>query len=529
MDEKRTEYVYGHLLEAITGGLYPNKLDVVREYVQNSYDSIREVVKLQPTIEEKSELLSKLKIDIYVDANSLFIYDNATGMDYETLNEYRKIGYSKKTYGEYAGWRGIGKAAGLSVSEKLIVTTSIGKGETYQLTFNAQKMLDEVYTLRERGDNILFSILIDKHSEINTIEGGDQSFTLVELHNIKSDSVVLLNEDKLATHLSLLTPIPFDPEFNFKATIEDELMMALDDYLPINLFIRGTQIFKPYNQNWTDINGQEFSVQTPSFLPVYDETGEELLAFCWFCMNQGSGQLYSNIQCKGDEWVPIGGLVYRIDDIKIGNPNLTRGSLWTSSSHLAYYALGEIHIIDNSVEPTSDRNDFIDNYGRYRLFDKGKTIAKEISRKARKASKESVATKKINLVSEKIEKISEKVSNKEIHKETLSTYIYQVHDLRAEAIKRKPDTPEEDLKQKADRVVSLSDVLLVQLTNAIETPQTEEKIYIDILEELDLNEESRQVYSVIINILRDFYANEPIVYEQLIARIVTALEDAFSE
>ena len=40
LDEKITteneEYVYGYLMEVLTGGLYPNKFDVIREYVQNS-------------------------------------------------------------------------------------------------------------------------------------------------------------------------------------------------------------------------------------------------------------------------------------------------------------------------------------------------------------------------------------------------------------------------------------------------------------------------------------------------------------
>lgn len=36
------EFAYGILIKVLTGGLYPNKLHIVREYVQNACDAIKE-------------------------------------------------------------------------------------------------------------------------------------------------------------------------------------------------------------------------------------------------------------------------------------------------------------------------------------------------------------------------------------------------------------------------------------------------------------------------------------------------------
>ncbi len=63
LDEKITpqneEYVYGYLMEVLTGGLYPNKFDVIREYVQNSYDAVIEWKKQSGYAEE-----NPVRIDI---------------------------------------------------------------------------------------------------------------------------------------------------------------------------------------------------------------------------------------------------------------------------------------------------------------------------------------------------------------------------------------------------------------------------------------------------------------------------------
>ncbi|MCJ7634769.1 ATP-binding protein, partial [Candidatus Bathyarchaeota archaeon] len=248
----KDEYVYGHVLEALSGGLYPNKLDVIREYLQNSYDSIREYIRAAENDEEKEKRKAESKVVITAKGGSLFIYDNATGMDFQTLNEYRKIGFSRKPFGEYAGWRGIGKAAGFAVAEKLIVTTCQGKGETYQLTFDAKNMIQEVWELRSQGKNIPFNELIEKHSRIKTIEGGDKPSTIVELHKVKQEAPELLNEDLLIAHLSMIAPVPFRSDFKYSNAIEKQLGSAIEDYTPINLYVEDKKVYKPYLEKWAE-------------------------------------------------------------------------------------------------------------------------------------------------------------------------------------------------------------------------------------------------------------------------------------
>ena len=525
MAEGTPEFIYANVLEALTGGLYPNKLDVVREYIQNSYDAIRERIRICEDLHEETELKENLRIDVHIDAGSMFIFDNALGMDYETLNEYRKIGFSRKPYGEYAGWRGIGKAAGLAVSEKLLVTTSTGNGKTHLLTFDARKMIDEIKDLRSKGENIPFNKLIEKYSIIKSSDGGDAPFTNIELHMIKNDAKELLDEEEVIAHLSLLSPVPFSPAFAFKEEIETELHDILDDYCPVNLYVNSKQIYKPHIHEW-GTEGKKTTLLRPSTVTIYDEDKKDILAFCWYCMNSESSQITEPRSVSENKSVTLGGLLFRVDDIKIGERSLTRSAIWKVSSHLAYYATGEIHVIDNAVEPSSDRNGFSDNFARYHLFNECKVISSEINRKARRTSKETRAEKKITAAGNTLEVIKSRVAEKYIPIETATSYIHQLQELRVEVNKRSRETSRSDLKDKAGTILKESSELLEIITSALSTPQAEEQIYVYTPDLFNLGEESKVVYDTIVSVLKEFYSYSPAVFEDILRKIRVAFEEA---
>lgn len=524
----KDEYVYGHVLEALSGGLYPNKLDVIREYLQNSYDSIREYIRSSTTDEEKKKRDVESKVIVTVKGGSLFIYDNATGMDFQTLNEYRKIGFSRKPFGEYAGWRGIGKAAGLAVAEKLIVTTSQGRGESYILTLDAKEMIQEVMELRSEAKNIPFNELIEKHSRIKSIESGNESYTTVELYKIKREAPELLSKNMLIVHLSLIAPVPFNPEFEFSSKIEEQLKSAIEDYNPINLFVEGTKVYKPYLGKWTEAEGEELTcIDEPQFVPIYDEEKENMIAFCWYCMHSHKGQIRTNVSLEGIP-IPVGGLVYRLQDIKIGDPYLTRRTLWSTTPERSQWALGEIHVLDKRVEPTSDRNDFIDNHARYILYNQCREIAQEISRRAGRLSEETRARDKIIQADNRIREMSSEISSKNVPKPIVPTYIYEATALKREAEERKPKTPEAELKEKADNIIRVADEVVKQLTESLSKPDPTTRVYTDIIAEIGVGKEAHDVYDVIVRTLGDYYANEPATFEEIVRKIDKAIEERFA-
>jgi len=514
------EYAYGHVLEALTGGLYPNKLDALREYVQNSYDAIKEYT----TSTKKPQ---PCKIEVVVKAGSVIIHDNATGMDRATIAEYRKIGFSKKSYGEYAGWRGIGKGAGLAVAEKLIVTTSpTGIPEAYQLEFRAAEMLKVVRELRAKNQNIPLNKLIEKYSSIETYdEKKKEHYTTVELCKVNSDCAELLDARRIKAHLSQIAPVPFNPQFEYGKRITENLREHLDDYFPVKLLVNGEQVFKPYHDKWQR-DGKAITVTQPDFLPVYDDSSE-LIAYAWYCMNSGKGQI--NVECDvAGAPVNVSGVVYRVRDIRIGDAQLTRKTLWKTTPERAFYAMGEIHVLEPSVEPTADRNDFKDNLARFNLYRFSNNVVAEINRKAGRQSAELKAEEKIKESFQSVKGIRKELREKAIPKEIVPQMMYAAQQAKEEAKKRKPFAKTKALKLKADEIIANADKVISSLTDVISPAAgtLPPGIY-DITKELKFTAETKRAYEAIVKVLRDYFINEPEIYQELIRLIQEELRRAF--
>jgi DNA mismatch repair ATPase MutL len=130
------EIVFGaRILDVLTTGMYPDALDAIREYIQNSFDAIR-----------RAEYAQVLKpnfgaVVITIDANEkvVSIRDNGIGIPADDARKtLLSIGASKKKIGHDAGFRGIGRLAGLAYCDKLVFTTaSKGEPQKTELTFDA--------------------------------------------------------------------------------------------------------------------------------------------------------------------------------------------------------------------------------------------------------------------------------------------------------------------------------------------------------------------------------------------------------
>ncbi|MDD5681681.1 MAG: ATP-binding protein, partial [Candidatus Omnitrophica bacterium] len=350
------EYAYGHIIKALAGGLYPNKFHVVREYIQNAFDAI---IAWKAAKKDKN-----VGIKITIQKPSIFIFDNGTGMDRHTLNEYRKVGFSKKIAGESAGFRGIGKLAGISVAKKLIITTSpYGTAEKYILTFDAEAMIQEIDALKKKRENISLNALIEKHTNLTSeVADKDEHYTMVELHEIKQDSKILFDKKKLVDYISKNAPVPFDPKFEHGKEIEDDIKKFVSDYDCVDASVDGKNIYKPYSPNLKKFQ---------HILVTDRKDRKKILAYCWYCENKKKGQVSPS---------EISGLIYRYKNFAVGDNYLTRKTIWDASSHLAFYFMSEVYISDLNIMPTSQRDDFEQSSARDKFYKEADTIANELNK-----------------------------------------------------------------------------------------------------------------------------------------------------
>lgn len=509
LDEKLTpekeEYVYGYLMEVLTGGLYPNKFDVIREYVQNSFDAV---------IEWNNQSGSAIKenpIKIDIKSPSITIYDSGTGMSREKISQYRYIGFSKKEMGKSVGFQGIGKLAGITAADKLIVTTSpFEVNERYKLVFDAAKMLDRIRDLREDKENITIKQLILDYTDITTEEEAeDLHYTFVELNRIKEDSRSLFDENKLIDYLGRTAPVPFNPDFDYTIQIEEKLRAFVDDYKWVNILVNNTKIFKPYR---TDIN-------PPDFYPVYgDHT--KLLAYAWCCQN-----------IKGEALKPRteAGLVFRGKNFRVGDNHLPRSTIWKYSDHLASHFVGEIHVCDNNVIPTASRDDFKQNKARGVLYQRCEVISKQLNKFANEESNQRRAIHFIEKGEVIVQKVEKEVEEKNIPVELLDNKISELVTAKSEITKRLKNLPEEnkEAKQKAEEIVAKTDKLLREIKKP--NKQKKERKTYEIGEKLSLSNESSILYDTIIRTLKDFFIDDADNFERLLKKIHSNLEREFKK
>jgi len=496
------EYSYGHIIKALAGGLYPDKFHVIREYIQNSFDSI---ANWKTSQKDKS-----CEIKITIQKPSIFIFDNGTGMTRHTLNEYRKVGYSKKVVGESAGFRGIGKLSGISVAKKLIVTTSpYGINEKYILTFDAESMIREIDELKRKKANIPLNTLIEKHTSLSSSsEDKSTHYTMVELHEIKSDSKILFTKLKILDYISKNTPVPFDPKFIYGKNIEDNIKKFVADYDCINISVDGKYLFKPYLS----------TIKSPQHILVWhNKDKNKLLGFCWYCENSEKGQIRP---------LDKSGIIYRYKNFAVGDHELPRRTLWNTSPHLSYYFIGEIYICNSEMIPTSQRDDFEQNVARDQFYNNGQVIANELNRLARDSSGIRRAEEYVKRGVEVISEIKSDVDNKESSLKDLGAQkIAKLVNVIDNIEKRKKNIPKTDINTKrlAKRVVKQAKKLLKKVE---EVGKTEKDEY-NIIKKLKLDKQAEQLYTTIIRTLKDYFVDKPEALENIIKIIHKNLINTF--
>lgn len=505
---EKEEYSYGFIIEVLTRGLYPDKQHVLREYIQNSYDAILawRRLKKDPNYGE---------ITISFSHPSILIYDNGTGMNWEKINQYRYVGYSEKKTGEGVGFRGIGKLSGISVADKLIVTTSpAGVKERYCLVFDADEMLSHILSLKLKGQNIPLNDLISTHTKLTKEpEEADLHYTVVELYNIKLDSKSLMDDKQLRKYLGMTAPVPFDPDFPYRSTVDAWLRKFVPDYDTVSLKLNNINIYKPFLE---EINPPQMG-----FLLDEDETEEEIdqlgepIAFYWYCEHAGKGQ-FDDPERRG--------LFYRIKNFTIGTNQLPRITLWNASPERAFYFWGEIHICDPNVIPSSDRENFEQNEARENLYKQGLQISRALNITAGGSSSKRRAREVIELAETTVEQVQTEAEDGLILKETKFNKMYTVRNAIEHVEKRLKDAPDDKFKKRGEKIIEAGKELLGKLERE-ESDVKSPSVVFDIKKALKLGEEALGIYDIIIQCVQEELSNQPDVFERIVKKIHTRLGD----
>ena len=369
-----------HLLETITQGMYSEPLHCVREYIQNGFDSIR-AARRRGVLGAKDGC-----IDVTVDRHTklLQIRDDGTGLSPEEASvRLVDIGYSDKASSAdaaaaNAGFRGIGRMAGVSYCERLVFETSDGCGRICVVTFDAQA-INRLTRPGQAPTTIAEAInnnctLEERPSDSNT------RFLQVSLERVNNPA--LLNAESLSRYLEQTAPVRQDPTtWKFQDKIYS---LAKNSGCPesldtVSVRIHGAdgailrEVYRPFKDSFATKDGRK---QGHRLVKVTDvvalpSDGDYPGWWGWLALHPRRGALAD---------VPFGGLRVRMHNIAVGDQSLVQ-ALWKTPS-LAMWCFGEVHVVDPDLVPNSQRDNFepSDALSRFRaqLADEMRRIEKDI-------------------------------------------------------------------------------------------------------------------------------------------------------
>ncbi|WP_168325577.1 ATP-binding protein [Rhizobium leguminosarum] len=360
---KAVPHIGAFVLETLTLGMYGEPRHTLREYVQNSFDAIRAARRTR-------FLDSRGRVDISIADDSIVIRDNGLGVRADQAwNTLTSIGASKKDRQRDAGFRGIGRLAGMAYCKNLIFRTTFpGETTLTVIDFDCQNLLSAMKP--DEGGDVELAALLSKAIRFAPVADGAPSedhFFEVELKGLEPAPKSLKDPAAVRKYLSEVVPVDFEPEWRWRDEIRSEYKTYFGEDLEIiDVFVTAdgetTQIFKPYGDTYEHRKGTT-SLQTVEFFP-----GEDNAYWGWV------GKL-SDFAAITD--FSTRGVRVRVRNIQVDGTEIVE-KLFTevkpSFGRFNAYYIGEIHIDPEKVIPNARRDGFeettqwIDIKNRISLF-----------------------------------------------------------------------------------------------------------------------------------------------------------------
>ena len=349
-----------HLLETITKGMYSEPLHSIREYIQNAYDSIRTARRDRLIGPDDGEV----RIVLDPEARTVRIRDDGTGMGPEEAAVYLlDLGNSDKAGSDAgsmknAGFRGIGRMAGITYCKKLRFVTSNGNGKKCTVAFDAAG-INRLTRAGQKAATIVDAIR--NNSELSEeMEDLGKRYLEVILEGINKAGESFLDEQRLADYLAQIAPVNHDPTWSFgdkiRSFAEDASSVSSLDHIRVT--IRDTagnrriDVRRPFKNTFktTDRRRKTRVVRVKDVVALPRDGDPVDGWWGWLAVHERQGALADT---------PFAGLRIRMHNIAVGDATIIR-ELFTTPFR-AMWCFGEIHVTDHKLTPNAQRDNFEDS------------------------------------------------------------------------------------------------------------------------------------------------------------------------
>jgi len=260
---------------------------------------------------------------------------------------------SAKVYGQEAGFRGIGRLAGIAYCRTLrFRTSSCHEDEMITVAFDCEGIRRSI-TPSMKGAEELATVL-QKYTEkdIETAKKDDHFFE-VTMEGVDEQLSQFLDFKAMEEYLSEVTPVDFDPQRFVYAPRIAEWAAAKGLSIPsVKVLLRTPvtqrEVFKPYKTHYrTKQNNYEIGVRDVAFFP--ENANADSPFWLWHGIHDHLGMFDDD---------RVAGLRFRRHNIAIGGPERVAELFTGREGRLNYWTLGEIHVQSDDIIPNARRDGF---------------------------------------------------------------------------------------------------------------------------------------------------------------------------
>ncbi|QIG78590.1 ATP-binding protein [Stakelama tenebrarum] len=346
--------VGSYFLETLTTGMYENPLHCVREYVQNSFDAVLDA--RRATILQSAQGTIGIAVTSSSGRKNLTITDDGSGIaSASAIETLLSLGNSAKKPVLHAGFRGIGRLAGIAYCQTLRFTTS-SPGETIEtiVEFDCALLRGSMRPGTRARD--ISDVIKEAVTATVSDAPAEAHYTKVELLSLTDAGSELVEEQRLTEYLRQHAPVDYAPDFGHV----EEILEAAARFgvnvptvrLTLSVGRRKSEIFKPYRDV---LGGQaEGGNTTVSKIREVETFGDADGAwFGWFAITDFPGEIKDEA---------VAGFRFRMKNIQIDGvgiaENLLSETSATTDRRFTRWMVGEIFIGDTLIVPNARRDGF---------------------------------------------------------------------------------------------------------------------------------------------------------------------------
>lgn len=476
-----TPLIGSYLLESITTGMYGERKNAIREYVQNSYDGI------ESAIEAKVLRPGSGKVTLTLSQNSrnLVILDNGAGLPFRVaVNTLTAVGASRKERGRQAGFRGIGRLAGIAFCKILrFRTKAAGDSVETIVEFDCEQLRRGMLSSgRKPAAELITACTTYEQPDVSDLKAHYFEVSLLGLRNAPVEATDPL---QLKAFLSQVAPVDFHPDFKtFRdqileevgqletpdiaeapdeddeeapdwSVLEDDASTMLEripfSYISVlirsGMPVREEQIFKPFRPRL----GVDDSDNVP-LTNVTVHTGEAGAWWGWIGHKTKPGEFQDDA---------VSGLRFRLKNIQIDGNELITLVPTTNEMRSAFrwsnWFVGEIYIDPRAVVPNARRDNFEEDPRWLGIREELDVVCKDLTAEARKVSREH--QKSVEVLDDKAEKL------RTAYLKTVNAKNFDVK--KAEKLLRDSETLQKDIEKASTGAPSSEQLRLKSMTKEL--------------------------------------------------------------